>query len=127
MAIPSSSVSPEVIYSGWPSGNAVARCTSSTHLPSGDTYDRRAIPPVLAGTYTSCVPVQFSSDASSAMWMSWFFTSENNTRLLPNQARPVAFVRNGRGWPLMTGTTNVPPHSTPGLTVYAMRSPSGDC
>jgi hypothetical protein len=81
---------------------------------------------VLAGTYTSRAPVRFSSDATSAMWMSWSFTSENNTRLLPNQARPVAFARNGRGWPLMTGTTHVSPHSTPGLTVYAMRSPSGE-
>src|SRR5262245_36092311 len=144
MAMPSSSLGPEVICSGWPSGKrclqvwkvppalelkyihlpsggqaakvqpasggptcrpaelpskgtslqgshaARSISTTSAHLPSGEGYDRCAIPSLPAGTLISRCPARLSSAATRAIWKRLSLISENRILSLLDHTNPEA-------------------------------------
>lgn len=85
---------------------AASISTTSAHLPSGDGYERCAMPVSRAGTYTSRDRARLSSAVTIAM-CSPSLISENKIRCLSIHTKPDAFVSHRRGSPPRTGTTHV--------------------
>src|SRR6185436_18313548 len=82
----------------------------STHLRSGDTYDRCAMPTGPAGVYTTRSLVRFASDVATTMPRSdpgFPAIAEKRSVFPSTQRRPAAFGSRSCGFPTLIGTVQV--------------------